>query len=378
MKKPELNNMANKRKLILFITALTCAFLFLINCNQSPIEKKVGNPTSTTSNPSIKISMAAQIGIEEAKNKDELPYQFPSIRSVDCDNQGNLYVLVGKEEQVRVFDEKGKFLTAMLSRGQGPNEINNSIALRINDYTNTLFLLHEQGYALKEFDLAGNFLRTIILPSQFYNFFNFMSKDNLIYVSPSVYGKQFYNNLTVFKINTGKISAGFLKNSNDNRSDTFNIWQRFELYENLLWTSTIDSMSIKALDVNTGKILNTIDFPGDYRKNIIYETSHMGQQIVGLLAYNFVQPLVLKDRLFFLLTEMDYDLKMNPKWQVFSSPIRSKLTLFKLGEQKKVVKLAALKNYDFMQLECTYKNKIILSSNEPYYQIKIIEVKNIK
>jgi len=70
--------------------------------------------------PDVKFSIVARIGVQEAKNKDEEPYQFAGIRSIDCDTAGNLYILDYKDVCVKVFDQSGRFMRRLSKSGEGP------------------------------------------------------------------------------------------------------------------------------------------------------------------------------------------------------------------------------------------------------------------
>ena len=73
----------------------------------------------------FRFSVIAEIGIEEAKAKEELPYQFARVRSIDCDREGNIYVLDDKDSCVKVFNKDGGYLRKMFATGQGPKEMSN-------------------------------------------------------------------------------------------------------------------------------------------------------------------------------------------------------------------------------------------------------------
>ncbi len=48
---------------------------------------------------------------------------FSELRSVQVDDQGNIYVLDWKDIKIKVFDAQGKYLRAFGKKGQGPGEI---------------------------------------------------------------------------------------------------------------------------------------------------------------------------------------------------------------------------------------------------------------
>jgi hypothetical protein len=96
--------------------------------------------------------------------------------------------------------------------------------------------------------------------------------------------------------------------------------------------------------------------------------------MLGLLTYNYLQPFLIDEGLFFLLIKNEYDLNRKPKWKI-PNPISKKLSLFKVIDEEKAVHIAFLNQYDNMKLECTHNNRIIFSSHNPFPHIKIVEVK---
>lgn len=50
-------------------------------------------------------------------------YMFSALRSVQVDNDGNIYVLDWKEDKVKVFNKDGKHLRTFGKKGQGPGEL---------------------------------------------------------------------------------------------------------------------------------------------------------------------------------------------------------------------------------------------------------------
>ena len=361
---------------LLIIVCLILSTLFFIDCNNSqPPDSKEPIKHKIKRNPSkFVIKTIAHIGVEEAQTDEEEPYQISSIDSADCDKQGNIFLLDDKVNCVRVYNQSGKFLRKMFRRGKGPKEIVNSLMLRVNRFTNSIHILNEHGFSLKHFDLLGNYLANFYLPKQLMGYFQFASKVTSYFVSDCKFGETKYNNIIEIDIGQKKITNGFLHYSIKQRDDMFRHQQRFEILNNTLWTSTIDEMDLKGIDLSSGKVVKTIMIPGKFKKNTIFEVSYQGNRAFGLLAYNVAQPLVLDNRLFVLLTVQEYDLKRKPKWKAYS-PTKCKLSLYQVKENEKIEKIADLDQFDSMRLECTYKNRIVLSSLDPYPHLKIVEVK---
>ncbi len=79
---------------------------------KEPVNIK-GSPTQLILRPDLLIG-------EEAGDEK---YMFSELRSVQVDDQGNIYVLDWKDIKIKVFDAQGKYLRAFGKKGQGPGEI---------------------------------------------------------------------------------------------------------------------------------------------------------------------------------------------------------------------------------------------------------------
>jgi hypothetical protein len=79
---------------------------------REPVAKK-GAPTQLILRPDL------LIGQESGDER----YVFSQLRSVQVDDQGNIYVLDWKDIKIKVFDGQGKHLRTFGKQGQGPGEI---------------------------------------------------------------------------------------------------------------------------------------------------------------------------------------------------------------------------------------------------------------
>ncbi len=351
--------------------------LSLINCTQSNKTKSKGSTQGTNQN-NYSINTITTIGIEEAQNEADENYQFALISSIDCANNGNLYVLDGKVDCVKVYDQKGKFLKKILQRGEGPNEIKTPSGLKVNKFSQTLFILLDNGFRIKEFDLDGNYLRTLQLPEQFFYLFEFITKNKFIYIANCKYGEDSYDNFKILNVEEGKIERGYARKKESERQECFNRFQHFVLMNGLLWTSLINETNLKAFDLSSGKLVKQLSIPGNFRDNPVVEFTYSGFKGFGVLGYNTIQPLLLDGELFVLLTIRDYDLEKKKMTDTLLFPKSSKLHLYRIVNDEKVEKVSDLEGCDFMELQTTYKNRIILSARDPYPHIKIIEVKKVQ
>jgi len=236
----------------LFAFFILILLLFLSNaCNRSSQNREAIFKSRSQKKSDYRIATVSTIGVELAENDEQLPYQFESISSIDCDRSGNLYVLIGKTNCVRVFDQSGQFLRQMLRRGKGPNEIVGGFNLKINRHSNSFYVLHENGYHLKQFDLQGNYIETFPLPEQFFHHYYFTSKYEMLFLASVQRGDVVYDNIKILDLSTRKITGGFLQSGVVKRDDSFNIWQRFVIKDKLLWTCTLDNTDLKAVNMKT-------------------------------------------------------------------------------------------------------------------------------
>lgn len=58
-------------------------------------------------------------------------YTFGSIASLAVDDDGNIYVLDGQAQDLRVFDAEGTYLTTLARRGRGPGELARAEAMAL-------------------------------------------------------------------------------------------------------------------------------------------------------------------------------------------------------------------------------------------------------
>jgi len=67
------------------------------------------------------LELKEDLSIGEAESGGE--YMFSQIRDIAVDEAENIYVLDMKERQIKVFDEKGRYLRTIGKKGQGPGEL---------------------------------------------------------------------------------------------------------------------------------------------------------------------------------------------------------------------------------------------------------------
>ncbi|PID29563.1 MAG: hypothetical protein CR982_02470 [Candidatus Cloacimonadota bacterium] len=77
----------------------------------------------------------------------------------NIDKLGNIYIVDGKEKNIKVFDSSGKFLFKFGSEGQGPGEfiVPQSIVITATN----IFVADQMGMNISKFDLKGNFIESL-------------------------------------------------------------------------------------------------------------------------------------------------------------------------------------------------------------------------
>jgi len=104
---------------------------------------------------------ATKLVLEEiytAGGGDSPEAEFAEAVAVDVLKNGTAYVLDMKDNRVKVFDAKGKFLRAFGKKGQGPGEMNQPVGLSITP-ENEVLVEDALNQRLTFFDLDGKFLR---------------------------------------------------------------------------------------------------------------------------------------------------------------------------------------------------------------------------
>ncbi len=316
----------------------------------------------------LKITLIREIGVETAKTTEEEPYQFSVIHSIDCDDEGNIYVLDGKENCVKVFDKNGKFLKKLFREGRGPQEIINAYKIVINKFTGNLFVLQEYGFQLKEFEPSGKFIKLYPLPEQILYHFDFIDKKRFLYISGERPGESIYNNFKIINLETMKIEKEF---ASVKRESIVNAPMRFIVINGTLWTCPGDEMKLVAYDLNSGEEKKSVEIGEKYRKSKILR----GPNWVRLVLYNYAQPILINNKIHVLLAKFEYfmddtiEAVHTPKSQRFF------LYLFDKGYLKFKKELKEISEKERISLGTVWQNRLIFYRQEPYPVIKILEIK---
>ncbi len=156
------------KRFLLNLFLIESAVIFLIFSpvflEADEIKIKIENGIQVIYNPkkpsppkgsAAKIVLKQEFSIGEGKFDED---RFGELTSMDVDNDGNIYILDGKEEKIKIFDSAGKFVKKFGEEGWGPGELNVPVSLQVTPAGEIAI-----GDAAKQkfmfFSLGGKFLR---------------------------------------------------------------------------------------------------------------------------------------------------------------------------------------------------------------------------
>jgi len=118
-----------KTKATLLILALTITFAF--SCSQKeehfPVDIIEGvrhvhnNAPQWGDEPKVALEFVKKIGALEATEENFIMY---NISDVDCDSQGNIYILDSGNYRIQKFNADGEYMATFGRKGEGPGELN--------------------------------------------------------------------------------------------------------------------------------------------------------------------------------------------------------------------------------------------------------------
>lgn len=306
----------------------------------------------------LRFKVIAEFGVEEAITKEEEPYQFSYIRDVDCDKDGNIYILDHKDGCVKVFDKNGIFLRKILSQGKGPNEIINPLRLKVNKFRESLFVLHEHGFQLKEFDVYGNYVNNYPLPEQMFHYFDFLDGSTLIYISMGRYGEDEYKSIKILDLKSLEITQEFAPTK---RHFLVNGVQRFIIENDILWTCPGDMMKLVGFDLKTCDIRKQVPINVRYIPyQIIRKDIAPGTGWTSVRVFNYAHPFLIDDLILIFLTLQEFP-EDSP--QELPPPTRRTIKLYRF-ENFNLVEAGDFPDFDFfIDIQTCWRNRIIASSS---------------
>ncbi len=114
------------------------------------VVKNPGEPVYGT----IQLDLAEDLSIGKENDPNLM---FFGVRAVTVDNQGNIYVLDGRNYRIQKFDKAGKYVLTIGRQGQGPGEFELPLKVLIDDGNGDLYV-RDSSHALKVFDKDGRYL----------------------------------------------------------------------------------------------------------------------------------------------------------------------------------------------------------------------------
>jgi hypothetical protein len=144
-------------------------FLAALLCTQvlaGQFKTKIVDGVTVVTNgkrPQPPIGAATKLVLEEiytAGGGDSVEASFVQPVALDIDKEGNAFVLDFKDNRVKVFDSKGKFLRGFGKKGQGPGELNMPGGIIISPL-NEVIVEDTLNQRLAFFTRDGKFLRQI-------------------------------------------------------------------------------------------------------------------------------------------------------------------------------------------------------------------------
>jgi hypothetical protein len=96
------------------------------------------------------------IGEKERKEKN----MFYLLTDMEADSSGNIYVLDSEDANIKVYDQKGRFLRVFSRKGQGPGQLSNPIDIYIDD-KDLIYVCDSGNNRISIFNEQGGFVRHI-------------------------------------------------------------------------------------------------------------------------------------------------------------------------------------------------------------------------
>ncbi len=114
------------------------------------------NPAPPKGTPT-KLILKEEFSLGEGEKAEEI---FSEISSIAVDDEGDIYLLDGKENKILVFDKKGKYLRSFGKKGQGPGEMSVPVGIHLTP-AKELMVDDSLNRKIIFFSLDGRFLRNI-------------------------------------------------------------------------------------------------------------------------------------------------------------------------------------------------------------------------
>jgi len=206
------------------------------NCIQVIYNPK--NPVPPEGSPS---SIVLKLDLVIGSQTESEQYMFYDLRSVQVDDQENIYVLDWKEIKIKVFDKDGKLLRSFGQRGQGPGEMSMPSRMEISP-RNNLIIDDLGNQKLIFYSLDGRFIKEIPTGKYWSSIaFKFDSK-GCIYADTRSYGETMTSELKKFDSNLKPVAtlASFEEKRSPSATQAFTnrISHNVTRNDNVIWLIT--------------------------------------------------------------------------------------------------------------------------------------------
>lgn len=249
--------------------------IFFLHTSAFPIEQKIvartekgiqiiynpKNPAPPEGGPS---SLVLECDLILGTQTENEQYMFYDLRSVQVDDQENIYVLDWKEIKIKVFDKNGILLRSFGQRGRGPGEMSMPSRMEISPEKN--LIIDDLGNAkLIYYSLEGKFIKEIPTGKYWSSIsFKFDSKGN-IYADTRSYGETMISELKKFDSNLKPIAtlASFAEKRNPSVLQAFSTRISHNVTRNgdVIWliTSRYELMVVNSEGKTLKKIIKDHD-----------------------------------------------------------------------------------------------------------------------
>ncbi len=131
---------------------------------------EVRDGVTRVTNPPVPLYPEASLNLEQdlviTGSEDHEPQMLQDIRTLDVDEDGNIYVLDEGAADIKAFDGGGRYLRTIGRKGQGPGEFGLPVGIIITPRSE--ILVFDMGQrALKFLSLDGKFIRQLSTADKF-------------------------------------------------------------------------------------------------------------------------------------------------------------------------------------------------------------------
>jgi len=305
------------------------------------------------------------IGREEASIPEHKNELFSRISSVDIDENGNIYILDGRESTVKVFEAKGTFIRNLFRQGEGPGEISHPFKVKWNRFRKTLFILDQFGNSLKEFSPDGKELKKYPLPEQMVNFFSFSDQNHLCYFRKSQDRKSYSISQYDFpgNLHSDKISIGIPVTQEGGLPG-------FLVVGDKIWFCPEDRMELVAYSLKEGRKTDDIPLPEEYRPLQVVKTAAWIMTVV----FQYGMPVLFDGELHILVFHHHYS-SDSFRTLADGEAEKTSIRLYRL-QSGRLEKRADLGSHEgIIDPGFVHNRRLAFIHNSPFPQVRILDLR---